>query len=147
MLKRRRSDWFSIVATDLFCGVLAAVIILDAVSPKEIVGVNEPTALVLQFNRSPQWRCAQDTAMFVSIRSNGQWKSSLDSPSPSVTETAAACMYRFLIEADGASVNLREARVLIGQLPALSTRVKLRLIGAGSVEFVCDGDTGRCVAV
>lgn len=41
MLKRRKRDWFPIVATDLFCGTLAAVILLDAVSPKITGSVGE----------------------------------------------------------------------------------------------------------
>jgi hypothetical protein len=36
MLRITRKDWFPIVATDLFCGLLAAVIIFDAVSPREV---------------------------------------------------------------------------------------------------------------
>ncbi len=30
----RRADWFSVVATDLFCGALGAIIILDAATPR-----------------------------------------------------------------------------------------------------------------
>jgi len=49
MRKRRKADWFSIVATDLFCGALCAVIILDAVSQKAPSLIDGPGPLTLSF--------------------------------------------------------------------------------------------------
>lgn len=49
MLVLRKRDWFSVVATDLFCGVLAAVIILDAVTPKEASSAGSEVLLTLVY--------------------------------------------------------------------------------------------------
>lgn len=54
MLKRQRRDWFPIVATDLFCGVLAAVIILDAVAPKEQSSAGSEVLLTLTYKNAPR---------------------------------------------------------------------------------------------
>lgn len=146
MLKRKRSDWFSIVATDLFCGVLAAVIILDAVSPKDVAAAHEPMLVALDFERRATLRCARDTTIFLALHINGRLVSSIDGPDPSVTETANRCVYRYLFKADPASLRLSESRVVIGQYPGIRTNVRLRSSGAGTVEFQCDGSLGKCVA-
>lgn len=49
MRRRRKSDWFAIVATDLFCGALCAVIILDAVSRKAPSLIDGPGRLSLSY--------------------------------------------------------------------------------------------------
>jgi hypothetical protein len=49
MRRLRKSDWFSIVATDLFCGALCAVIILDAVSKKAPTLNDGPGRVSLSF--------------------------------------------------------------------------------------------------
>ena len=49
MRRRRKSDWFSIVATDLFCGALCAVIILDAVSKRAPSMIEGPGGVVVSF--------------------------------------------------------------------------------------------------
>jgi hypothetical protein len=54
VLRRRKPDWFAVVATDLFCGVLAAVIILDAVAPKEESGAGSEILLTLTYKQSPK---------------------------------------------------------------------------------------------
>ena len=51
MRRRRKSDWFAIVATDLFCGALCAVIILDAVSKRAPSAIDGPGRLTLSHDR------------------------------------------------------------------------------------------------
>lgn len=53
MLTRAKRDWFPVVATDLFCGVLAAVIILDAVAPKEVSTAGTAVLLTLTYESAP----------------------------------------------------------------------------------------------
>lgn len=78
MLTKRRRDWFPIVATDLFCGVLCAVIILDAVSPKEIGSPGRTLLIDIAFpdksDLGPAYanRCAGDLGRVVfSFLDNG----------------------------------------------------------------------------
>jgi hypothetical protein len=53
----RKGDWFSVVATDLFCGALCAVIILDAVSPRGTVLTEGPQQFRMSFTRPAGSRC------------------------------------------------------------------------------------------
>jgi hypothetical protein len=78
MLMKRRRDWFPIVATDLFCGVLCAVIILDAVSPKEIGSPGRTLLIDIAFpdkanlGQAYANRCADDLGRVVfSFLDNG----------------------------------------------------------------------------
>lgn len=57
MRSARKSDWFSVVATDLFCGALCAVIILDATSPRQIAMTYGPGAVTMWF-QAPDAGCA-----------------------------------------------------------------------------------------
>jgi hypothetical protein len=45
----RRADWFSVVATDLFCGALGAIMILDAATPKIPKATEGPGSLVMSY--------------------------------------------------------------------------------------------------
>lgn len=45
----RRADWFSVVATDLFCGALGAIIILDAATPRSPKATEGPGNLVMSY--------------------------------------------------------------------------------------------------
>ena len=46
----RRPDWFSVVATDLFCGALGAIIIFDAATPKSPKATEGPGELVMSYS-------------------------------------------------------------------------------------------------
>lgn len=63
MLKRNKSDWFAVVATDLFCGVLAAVIILDAVAPKEVSSSSSEVMLIMTYASSAN-ACGKNDVVF-----------------------------------------------------------------------------------
>jgi hypothetical protein len=57
MLRKRKRDWFPIVATDLFCGALCAVIILDAVTPKERGTVGDVLFVEISYPKGPLDDC------------------------------------------------------------------------------------------
>lgn len=44
-----RRDWFTIVATDLFAGCFAAVVIIDSVTPKEIAAAPQPMLFEMSY--------------------------------------------------------------------------------------------------
>lgn len=45
-----RRDWFTIVATDLFAGSFAAILIIDSVTPKELAGVGELELIEIEYD-------------------------------------------------------------------------------------------------
>jgi hypothetical protein len=45
--------WFTIVATDLFAGAFAAILIIDAATPKEPITIGEPTLIRITFDAGP----------------------------------------------------------------------------------------------
>lgn len=45
-----KGRWFTIVATDLFAGAFAAILIIDAATPKEPYSLGEPTLFQMTFN-------------------------------------------------------------------------------------------------
>lgn len=45
--------WFTIVATDLFAGAFAAILIIDAATPKEPITIGEPTLIRVTFDAGP----------------------------------------------------------------------------------------------
>lgn len=45
-----KGRWFTIVATDLFAGAFAAILIIDAATPKEPYSVGEPTLFQMTFD-------------------------------------------------------------------------------------------------
>ena len=62
---KARSDWFTIVATDLFAASFAAVLIIDSVTPKEIAGIGQPQIFELEYqvtNRNPTF-CQNEHAL------------------------------------------------------------------------------------
>lgn len=46
---RQRSDWFTIVATDLFAGAFAAILIIDAATPKHPVALGQATLFSMRY--------------------------------------------------------------------------------------------------
>lgn len=44
-----KGNWFTIVATDLFAGSFAAILIIDAATPKEPYSLGEPTLFQMTF--------------------------------------------------------------------------------------------------
>lgn len=62
---KARSDWFTIVATDLFAASFAAILIIDSVTPKEIAGVGQPQIFQLEYQvaqRKPSF-CKNEHAL------------------------------------------------------------------------------------
>ncbi|MFN3627939.1 MAG: hypothetical protein ACK4S3_08680, partial [Parvibaculum sp.] len=69
-MRRRRSGWFSIVATDLFSGAFAAIILLDTVSPKELGSVAEQQEVRISYSKG-DLACPADPGAIVFSFLNG----------------------------------------------------------------------------
>jgi hypothetical protein len=78
MLSRNRRDWFPIVATDMFCSLLAAVIILDAVSPKEIADAGRTIYVRLEYKKDQTKLCDRGRIVLSFFDDGGSPYSTLD---------------------------------------------------------------------
>jgi hypothetical protein len=88
---RRRRIWFSIVATDMFSGAFAAIVLVDAVTPKQILRpiLNEPVEL--SYEKSNKYACPADgSAIVFSFRDGNDVRSTLKE-NFQVNDTGSRC--------------------------------------------------------
>lgn len=126
----RRADWFSVVATDLFCGALGAIIILDAATPKKPKATEGPGNLFMSYAAEE----CQKTLIVARLSVTGSAKSvsSLGSD-----QDSGDCHKLIdLPELDGLTID----KVLLAKGPShLEIRFTSRV---GS--WVCSTRTGEC---
>jgi hypothetical protein len=60
-----RSDWFTIVASDFFSNCFAAILILDAVSPKDIISSPGLEAFRIEYTLPSSVDCGKDVSAIV----------------------------------------------------------------------------------
>ncbi len=77
-MRRRRGSWFTIVATDLFSGAFAAIILLDTVSPKELGSVAEQQEVRIYYPNGGTACPADPGALVFSFRNGGDIVTTLD---------------------------------------------------------------------
>lgn len=77
-MRRRRGGWFTIVATDLFSGAFAAIILLDTVSPKELGSVAEQQEVRIWYPNRENACPADPGALVFSFRNGGEIVTTLD---------------------------------------------------------------------
>lgn len=78
-MRRKRSNWFTIVATDLFSSAFAAILLLDAVTPKETGMAAEAQAVRIEYSHI-EGKCPNDPdAVILMFRDSGEWVSTQDS--------------------------------------------------------------------
>lgn len=78
-MRRRQGGWFTIVATDLFSGAFAAIILLDTVSPKELGSTAEQQEVRIWYPVG-ETGCPVDPGSIVfSFRNGGEIITTLDS--------------------------------------------------------------------
>ncbi|WP_298280501.1 hypothetical protein [uncultured Bradyrhizobium sp.] len=59
-MRKFRSDWFTIVASDFFSNCFAAILILDAVSPKDVVVTPGLAPFRIEYNLPQNIDCQKD---------------------------------------------------------------------------------------
>lgn len=97
MLTRRKREWFPIVATDLFCGLLGAVIVLNAVSPHEHGRVGDVVFLKIAYPKGPKDNCSDASAVvFAFTDAKGDRLSSLEG-SPQSNPVEGQCVVQSIL--------------------------------------------------
>jgi hypothetical protein len=141
---RRRRDWFSIVATDLFCGVLAAVIIFDAVSPKESFSGGVPLLLTVRYDKPANHSCDSKNSVAIAFTVAGQRFSSV-SGLPSIPGTnGSTCVLNYLFQTAKESPHIDDAKLLILEMNGTPRFASIQLLGGSPISFVCSPESSLC---
>jgi len=146
VLKRQRADWFSIVATDLFCGALAAVIILDAVSPKEAFAGRTSTFVSIAYTHPSGRTCRAASEVELSMSLDGNRISSLDGVPSIVTDRPDECLVQILLQSVAVQGVIKDITVILAKYPGAPAHIKVQPLGQGEIQFECFPTTVRCVA-
>ena len=145
ILKRR--DWFPIVATDLFSGLLCAVIVFDAVSPKAEYSSRYPAAMTLTYSRIKGLACGPPYSVVLSFEdADGHPQSSFDATS-NVASKADQCVETLYFRDLPGDGSLTNPRVLIVEYPAPTagpTNVYVETPSGVRLSFSCLKATSYC---
>jgi hypothetical protein len=144
VLKRQRSDWFSIVATDLFCGALAAVIIFDAVSPKEPYAGRTATFISVEYTRPPKRTCHGATEVELGMTVDGNRVTSLDGMPSIVTDGVGKCMVQLLLQSAAVHGSIKDITVALSKYPGAPIQLSVQPLGQGQIQFACSSTTSKC---
>jgi hypothetical protein len=140
VLVRQRKDWFPIVATDLFCGILAAVIILDAVEPKE-VGAFGKTILVEISYPNKGTRAAKDCADYGRIvflfKDGAGWANTLTGGSTNGTQVGDECHLQSFFPDVHFEETLVEPSVFVTEFGGNVKDLKVTVQVSGQSEIQC----------
>ena len=141
---RRRRDWFSIVATDLFCGLLAAVIIFDAVSPKETFSGSLPLFLTVRYDKPAAHSCDSTSSVVIAFTVAGQRFSTLDGLPAIASTNGSTCVLRYLFHTSVLSPRIEAPKVLISEMNGTPRSVSLNVLGSNQFKFVCTPEPSLC---
>ncbi len=146
MLKRGRSDWFPIVATDLFCSVLAAVIILDASAPKyDLQSQSEPALVTLAYEKGLLANCNDLTRIAFAIKVRSRTFNSIADGRGVSTDNDGTCLLQYAFPKLARDDWPREALIGIADYPGRPTITVIRhgfapircLAPEGKSAFIC----------
>ncbi|NEH61403.1 hypothetical protein [Rhizobium ruizarguesonis] len=143
MLIRRRRDWFPIVASDLFCGALAAVIIMDAVAPKEPAIAEETAMFELAYARGAD-DCDDPHQVALSfVDGSNKAFNTLSGANAVNGAVDDKCVLQVLIEGVSAEGDLQELQVLILESPQ-GAAVKSVLVRTPRLPITCEESSTIC---
>jgi hypothetical protein len=145
MLNRKRRDWFSIVATDLFCGALAAVIILDAVSPKEVLASQVPILITVRYEKQRADQCGQIAAVTMGFELANRRFTSLDDLAAIPSDTGNACVLRYLFHTTQRLTQVTNPQIIVANMNGTPKWAELRILGAQVFRFQCAATDASCV--
>jgi len=143
MLSRRRRDWFPIVATDLFCNVLAAVIILDAVSSKEIGVAGAPVFMQVLYPKSRSDVCENMGVVFAFDDSSGAMLNTIDGGNAAGEEVDGNCVIQVLFPDVVFQGTLNNPRALVTEFAGQGLP-KVFVSGPGFGDIQCEAGSTLC---
>lgn len=91
-MKAANNRWFTIVATDLFSGSFAAILLIDALTPKEIGSTATSQRIEIQYPKPAKAECPADSGAIVLAFKDGGTPVSTLSGSFSVKEHDDQCI-------------------------------------------------------
>ena len=150
MLKKRRRDWFPIVATDLFCGVLAAVIILDAVSPREVSGAGRVVYMEIAFPDQSDLglrytdRCQDVGRVVFSFMNDSKRVNTLVAGGTDGKQTGGICRLQALFPAVHFEEELEQPSVLFTEYPGDIDAVEVTVTVPGLRTLICKRRSDKC---
>lgn len=143
MSVRRKQDWFPIVATDLFCGILSAVIILDAATPKQSSSVGELAFVEIRHRAfNPKDDC-KDVGRVVFTFVDINERLSTLAGAPSGENIDGECVVQATLPqvvSDGA---VEDPFLLIAEGPVDGKPFQVKIRSSRFAELTCDQD-GVC---
>lgn len=150
MLRKRRRDWFPIVATDLFCGVLAAVIILDAVSPREVSGAAQVVYMEIAFPDRTGLsgygdRCQDVGRVVFSFMNDSKRVNTLIEGGTDGKLTDGICRLQSLFPAIHFDREFERPSVLIAEYPGDVDALEVTITVPGLEPLICSRRSPKCL--
>lgn len=143
LIKHSRRDWFPIVATDLFCGVLGAVIILDAVAPKEIGAAGEVALVEVSYQKQQKDDCTSSGVIFTFEDNTGHMFNSLDDGNSIGMQVGDKCVMQALFPDVVIDGPLQHPAVLVTEY-ATVTAPQVEIRGPGFPTLQCFPASPEC---
>jgi hypothetical protein len=147
MARRSKSDWFTVVATDLFSGCFAAVLILDSVTPKETPVQRRTANVEVEYSLPPSRgsSCFGPSAIGVTFQdAAGSQFSTLDM-APNWTPDGQVCRLTGLLDIAEGTTTAREPRVFVGEYdPTAETGLCVEIRAPGLVPTRIKADGTPC---
>jgi hypothetical protein len=150
MLAKRRRDWFPIVATDLFCGVLAAVIIFDAVSPREVSSAGKIAYMEITFPDKAGVgvdyadRCRDIGRVVFSFKNDSKPVNTLIGGRTDGNQANDVCRLQALFTEIHFDRELENPSVIVAEYPGDLGRLEVTVAVPGQDTIVCRQNSPKC---
>ena len=140
MIARRSRDWFSIVATDLFCGILCAVIILDATTERAITRAAKDSIFTMTYAAVMGDRCGGGDVIFA-FDVGGETRYSTEARVPEATMGAGECVVSVFMPSIQEGEGIENPRIIVtAAAEPFTASVHLHPLGS----FECQSSSGKC---
>ena len=144
-----RRDWFTIVATDLFAGCFAAVVIIDSVTPKEIAAAPQPMFFEMSYPaKTSKVPCgANKSAVALSFQDDSKRLDTINNGNFSGSRRGNMCVVTGVFQDVELSSPPSDARVLLVEKdPDPTAQFAFDEMEVDFNEYSCECDvTGACV--
>jgi len=139
MLVRRRYDWFPVVATDMFCGLLGAVIILDAVSPRSEASPGKSETVLITYAHGVGVRCDSDSVVFALDDEDNVTHSTIGNHDAAASMEGGMCIVQASLDDIRPGSKRLHPRVIVAELFKAGD-ISVALPGEGSFTCPSSGD-------
>ena len=131
-MRTRRNRWFTIVATDMFCGAFAAIVLLDTTSPKYLGLLSAPQDVRITFPKSTAFGCPEHgdgNSLVFAFTSGGDEVTTFDQEFD-VTEIGDDCQIAGSVQTFSSDV---QGACLLTVLPGVDlSSVRVQMAGSAS---------------